>query len=383
MEDFAAQTGLTPKGGEKPRRYLWTDAFAVCNYLALYQSTGHEHYLNLARQLVDQVHFVLGRHRPDAPRSGWISGLDEEEVGLHPVAGGLRIGKKMPERGMDEQYDEFLEWDRDGQYYHYLTKWMHALCRFGTVTGRGIYIAWAAELARRAHSGFCYSAGDGEKRLRWKMSIDLSRPQVPSMGHHDPLDGLLACCTIQALSRNHPETESLSLAAEIADLAEMCAGVNWATTDPLGLGGLVADAWRLAQLLRFGSPALSAELLASILEASFLGLSLYTREDMLRLPAARRLAFRELGLAIGLRAIPRLEALFSSSLEKFSGISRLAALLEEFRPFMSLGEQIVQFWLRDDNRDAAGWTDHRDINVVMLATSLMPGGYLDLGTQAP
>ena len=39
MSDFADSTGLTGASPE-PRRYLWTDAFAVCNYLELYRQTG-------------------------------------------------------------------------------------------------------------------------------------------------------------------------------------------------------------------------------------------------------------------------------------------------------------------------------------------------------
>jgi hypothetical protein len=30
------------------------------------------------------------------------------------------------------------------------------------------------------------------------MSIDLSRPQVPSMGQHDPLDGYVTCAQLEA-----------------------------------------------------------------------------------------------------------------------------------------------------------------------------------------
>jgi hypothetical protein len=41
----------------------------------------------------------------------------------------------MNERSPLDRYDEQLEWDRDGQYYHYLTKWMHALSRMGQSTG--------------------------------------------------------------------------------------------------------------------------------------------------------------------------------------------------------------------------------------------------------
>jgi hypothetical protein len=88
---------------------------------------GEPHYGELALRLVDQVHHVLGRHRPEDPRTGWISGLPEAEGEAHPTRGGLRIGKPLPERSAEGPFDERLEWDRDGQYFHYLTKWMHAL----------------------------------------------------------------------------------------------------------------------------------------------------------------------------------------------------------------------------------------------------------------
>lgn len=378
MEAFAGQTGLLPEGGAPPRRYLWTDAFAVCNYLDLYRSTGQARWLDLARRLIDQVHFVLGRHRGDDSRQGWISGLGEEEGKRRSTAGGLRIGKKMAERGTDERYDERLEWDRDGQYYHYLAKWMHALYRTATVTGRPAYLLQAADLAAASHRAFSYNAPDGGKLLYWKMSIDLSRPLVRAMGHHDPLDGLITCCEIQALARQYPESEAVALDAEIIDLAEMCAGGNWVTTDPLGLGGLLGDTWRLAQLLRLGPTAVPAELPAVLLEASLPGLAYLSRDSALRLPAAYRLAFRELGLAIGLQAVPRLEALFAADGEFFGKSSRLVALLGEFRPYLPLGGEIVRFWLREENQENAGWADHRDINMVMLATGLSPGGYLDL-----
>ena len=128
MSEFAARTGLV-RAIEHPRRYLWTDAFAVCNFLELSARTGEQKYRDYAILLIDQVHHVLGRYREDDARSGWISGLDEEKGRRHPTAGGLRIGKALKERGDGEPFDERLEWDRDGQYFHYLTKWMHALCQ--------------------------------------------------------------------------------------------------------------------------------------------------------------------------------------------------------------------------------------------------------------
>jgi hypothetical protein len=111
MIEFANVSGLL-LAGPSPQRYLWTDAFAVCNFLELYRQTGNEHYKNLALLLVDQVHNTLGRHRADDPRTGWISGLDEQEGKMHPTIGGLRIGKEMKERRPEEPFDETLEWDR-------------------------------------------------------------------------------------------------------------------------------------------------------------------------------------------------------------------------------------------------------------------------------
>jgi len=113
MTDFKENTGLSSKTNP-PRRYLWTDAFAVCNFLALYWQTSDDTWLASAKALVDQVHLVLGRHREDDPRTGWISGLDEKQGKQHPTRGGLRIGKAMNERQPDEPFDQDLEWDRDG-----------------------------------------------------------------------------------------------------------------------------------------------------------------------------------------------------------------------------------------------------------------------------
>lgn len=154
MTDFAERTGLL--GERAPTRYLWTDAFAVCNFLELEQRTGDTAYRELALRLVEKVHQVLGRHRADDPREGWISGLGEAEAERHPTKGGLRIGKALGERGPDDPFDERLEWDPDGQYFHYLTKWMHALAEspatHATSAGRGSSprpLSTASALVRR------------------------------------------------------------------------------------------------------------------------------------------------------------------------------------------------------------------------------------------
>src|SRR5688572_5791932 len=174
MHAFAERTGLV--GDAAPKRYLWTDAFAVCNFLALGDT-------ELAERLVEQVHRELGRHRADDTRTGWIGGMDEETGTEHPTRGGLRIGKPLPEREPETPIDPELEWERDGQYYHYLTKWMHALDQVGRCTGSADAGRWARELAQSAHRAFTYAPVPGmPKRMFWKMRIDLSAPLVPSMG---------------------------------------------------------------------------------------------------------------------------------------------------------------------------------------------------------
>jgi len=175
MSAFASRTGLYP-ASENQQRYLWTDAFAVCNFLELFERTGDELYHRCVTDSIDQVHQVLGRYRSDDVRQGWISGLDEQTGQQHPTKGGLRIGKPLKERQLGEPIDERLEWDRDGQYFHYLTKWMHALCRAAFETSDPSYVAQALELGATAFNGFVQRSASGDVvGIYWKMSTDLSR----------------------------------------------------------------------------------------------------------------------------------------------------------------------------------------------------------------
>ncbi len=187
MEEFAARTGLT--GTAPKRRYLWTDAFALCNFLTLKRATGRKDYARLARALIGEVHEVLGQHRPDDPRKGWLSGLSDEKARVHPTLGGLRIGKPLPERPPDAPFDPDLEWERDGQYYHYLTKWAHALTQAGCALSEPRYITWAIELMQAANRAFIRRLPDGRLHMVWKMRADLSEPLVPSTGHTIRLTG--------------------------------------------------------------------------------------------------------------------------------------------------------------------------------------------------
>jgi hypothetical protein len=377
MIEFARETGLTPIGSV-PRRYLWTDAFAVCNFLGLYQETGGKEFKDLALQIVDQVHNTLGRHRKDDSRTGWISGLDEKQGMKHPTQGGLRIGKKLNERGLRDPFDEWLEWDRDGQYYHYLTKWMHALNRVSRITGDLKFNTWAVELAKTAHSKFVYaSSHGGPKRLYWKMSIDLTHPLVTSMGQHDPLDGLVTYNELQATAAKDPEnSKGRDLRAEIFDIASICEGKSWATDDPLGIGGLLFDAYRVAQLM-VSRDLEQDDLLETLLESCLIGLNSFKKENSLKLPAGYRLAFRELGLSIGLKAIEKISELIEHESGLLWNRDSLHSLLKILGRYAGLTEIIEKFWLKETNQKADSWIEHHDINGVMLATSLAPDGFLE------
>jgi len=378
MTSFADQTGLLPPT-KIPRRYLWTDAFAVCNYLELYRQTSDEEYKHLALRLVDQVHNTLGRHREDGSRTGWISDLDEEEGKIHPTKGGLRIGKQMNERMPGDPYDERLEWDRDGQYYHYLTKWMHALNRVSRVIEDPIFNVLAIELAKTAHAAFTYvPLSGGRKRMYWKMSIDLSHPLVESMGHHDPLDGYITYSQLQATAAKGPEGSAPPpLHAEIADMANICERRNWTTDDPLGLGGLLDAACRVTQLI-ISESFEQTDLLNTLLDACLVGLRFYARNNSLELPAEYRLAFRELGLSIGLRAAGKMQGLIVKNPGFFNSKYPPHSRIETLRGFAPLIKAIESFWLEPANREATSWADHCDINRVMLSTSLSPDGYLSI-----
>ncbi len=385
MTRFADRTGVT--GDRAPRRYLWTDAFAVCNFLGLERATGEGRYRELALRLVDQVHHTLGRHRPDDARTGWLSGLDERDGEAHPTSRGLRIGKPLAERGPGEPPDDRLEWNRDGQYFHYLTKWMHALDQVARATGQPIFDAWARELAGAAYRAFTYRPrNDVRQRIYWKMTVDLSRPLVASMGQHDPLDGFVTYCELEATSRamdGAPSAPSLTQAT--ADFAAMTHPGALATSDPLGLGGLLVDAFLIEQLIERDGLGKGDQLLPTLLEAALVGLRQYVQQPDLRSPADRRLAFRELGLAIGLGAAELMSRNGRRVSDRSAPGSEVAKRLASLTRYMPLRDQIESFWLEAGHRRADTWLQHEDINEVMLATSLAPEGFLliRLGPGAP
>jgi hypothetical protein len=247
---------------------------------------------------------------------------------------------------------------------------MHALDQVAHATARARYNQWARELAQ-ASVAFVHGP-PGQRRMYWKMSIDLTRPLVTSMGHHDALDGWITLVQLRTsaslLAGEVGEVGEPNLAHEIKEFAAMSEGGDWATSDALGIGGLLSHAVGVEQLLARGA-FFDESLLEALLAAALRGLSGYTLKREVERPATRRLAFREFGLAIGL----------SGAVGLHGRGRRVSALLAELAEHAPLVDDIRSFWLAPESRRVASWLEHRDINEVMLATSLLPDGYASRG----
>lgn len=165
-------------------RYLWTDAHGVCALLTLYHELKDEAYLQQAEAVVADVYRVLGRAR------------------------GLRIGEES---------------DRDGQYFHYLTKWMYALGQLGKVKPE--YHQRAVQLAKDIHPAF-FVPGVG---VHWKMKEDLSGPYPGfGLGGLDHYDGYV----------QYKLLDPVALSSEIGDMAQLIEKSyrQFTCTQDLGLG---------------------------------------------------------------------------------------------------------------------------------------------------
>jgi hypothetical protein len=198
------------------------------------------------------------------------------------------------------------------------------------------------------------------------------------MGHHDPLDGLVTCVQLEATAGRIP-APAPDLGAAVRDFSGMLDRRHLTTADPLGLGGMLIDVYRVAQLMRVGAWPRGDELLEPLLAASLAGLRAYVAGPDLRAPVDRRLPFRELGLAIGLSAVSRMAEDTSRESVRFTGSATARAILDESVRYLPLRTHIEAAWLPDAHRATRVWREHEDINDVMLATALVPEGFLTLG----
>ena len=160
-------------------------------------------------------------------------------------------------------------------------------------------------------------------------------------------------------------------------MAEICQGIRLATDDPLGIGGLLFDASRIAQLMIMGELK-NSSLLETVMDSSLLGMEDFAKGGSLEYPAEYRLAFRELGLSIELSAVENLLKGIEENPDIFSQKSSLQRRIEDLRGYVQLGKVIEQFWMDGKNREAKTWIEHCEINMVMLATSLASSRFLTI-----
>ena len=154
-------------------------------------------------------------------------------------------------------------------------------------------------------------------------------------------------------------------------------GLDLTTDDPLGIGGLLFDAWRIMQW-RSGGCTNSESLLESVLDTALQGLNAWSTSYSQEEPAERRLAFRELGLSIGLSAVEDLHEAVESKPGLFGRNGGPRRRIEALREYLPFRDSIEQFWRVLNSQESAAWVEHREINMVMLATSLAPSGFLSI-----
>lgn len=314
---------LYPEYRQGGGRYLWTDAFGVCNYITLYCETKEQRYLDQADALIKQVHDILGKDRSEGKRLGQAT--DEE-----PLKGGLRIGKNDPEGTPDG----------DGQYFHYLTKWMFCLNRMSIATGDMKYNEQAIQLVKAAHNAFVKTSMEGKPRMVWKMSVDLQKPAVRSEGNLDPFDGYATYRILQDTAQVSSSNPSI-LNSEVSDMQKM---VNfkypyYQSDDPLDLGeALWITHWYPEEPWA-----------KHISEVSTRALELLWSGGYFLAPTYYRLAFREFGTTIGVQLNP---------------------VTQTIQPEWNKRVEILNnFWEKDlYSRDS-------NITPIMYCTSLIPGAF--------
>ena len=214
------EAGLCANG---QRRYLWTDAFGVMAlvsiaeiYQAQNQATNAELYRRAANQLITVVHQSLG-----VPRSLDLPDAAMTRDSNSPTGYvGLRIGK------VDSQKETDYGMRYDGQYWHYVDKWLLALARAGHVED-GIRIAKS-----------CFPYFFDGTGIRWKLNVDASPPEVlQGRGSGVSDDDLVALIVFSILENARTTYDMPSLSKEIDRLKQILRGYRpRMTDDPLGWG---------------------------------------------------------------------------------------------------------------------------------------------------
>mgnify|MGYP000272676830 CR=1 FL=1 len=319
------------------RRYLWTDAFGVLAYLSLadqleQQQTPEkaETYRAAAHRLIHVVHDCLGQPRSDTDKTMQMT----KDMASPNGNVGLRIGKAHHRQVTDAGMSY------DGQYWHYIDKWLLALSRAGRVE----------DGCRIGKSVFPYffdagPNGDGSQGgIRWKLSVDATPPPSLQRAYASD-DTLVALIVFSILERQRQNKDSStvipSLAPEIAMLEKSLEFYKpRVTDDPLGWG-LEALYDQFLQ----GHPRRQA---------------LHSLHQRALHPSHFSLPFRLYGAMIG---------------------ARIAG--KEVAPTSMVNDLIVQSLEYQAGAIQRGYEEHSTINRVMLATVLLCPGQLGKQPKDP
>jgi hypothetical protein len=98
---------------------------------------------------------------------------------------------------------------------------------------------------------------------------------------------------------------------------------------------------------------------------------------------SHRLAFRELGLAIGLKAVSAIAHTIEEHHTHFENRGGLSRSIDLLQRHMLIGDEIISAWLVYGEHQDKIWRAHQDINEVMLATALIPNTFLSIGRAIP
>ncbi|KAF4708008.1 hypothetical protein FOZ62_024627 [Perkinsus olseni] len=299
------------------RRYLWTDAFGVLNFISL--SKGFpgrsSEFLGAAGKLIKTVHETLG-----TPRSIELPMLtDPDRPGYYK---GLRIGKLHARASSDAGMK------LDGMYWHYVDKWLFALIRYHQATRSAEALDDALRLVTNVHPYFCVP-GQG---VRWKLNADM-KPIAGLEEAHPNHDAETAYIIYNVLDGLRPG----QVDKEIADLtgpfrAYLQVADQHVSSDPLGYG----LTWWTNQFLR--GPMAERE------RAALVEMAPYAIDRRY----AKSLPFRLYGALLGARisGVPSIVDACSDLIERLIPVE------------MSVG---------------CGEVEHSAINKVMLAAALCPG----------
>jgi hypothetical protein len=129
----------------------------------------------------------------------------------------------------------------------------------------------------------------------------------------------------------------------------------------------------LVDLIAAGEVALDS-LLPRVLADTQRSLEACSIERELALPHDQRLAFREIGLAIGLRGVGPMRERLERAPAMFGGEEDLGWFRSHcgaLERFGGLADRIEASWASPAGQASRSWNDHLDIDAVMLAASLV------------